>query len=481
MRHALVSTPRHLLLVDLHARSVSILESSRPEYYGLSWFPEGSDLVLSHSALDNNTLVDLLSYARSEVGYLSAGQWQSHSFLSAPHQITCLADGRIVSTNTGRNAVAILDPRRPGWFKEVRLSDPRWDRLSPTDPVGDHLNSVFARDDALYIVAHRFDKGSQIGVVSLETEELLSVEPVPGLTGLHNIWVQEDGRKICCHSEAGALVELKGGETLWRAGSSIYTRGLAAGADYVLIGESAKGVRETRQSSMTGLWVLDRRTWRAADYLLLGPYGAAHEVRLLDEPDDAHHGHPFMGLDKLLIRDERGQLERKKLDQAGQIFTALRRWSAFDFIFGSPEPTARGELRANAANLCLALQRGPAPSFDLGYQLQQMMSLSPSHVSVVVGYAGDGADTNMAALLLQSSGSAATLTLWRHDGRQWLAIKTILGGLPTSGRLLVKASPSHIELSIDASRVTTVSSHDLGVERCDTGLGIRWLGSTIQP
>lgn len=52
---ALVATVNYLLLVDLQTGAVNIIESNRPEYYGISWF-EGSDsLVLSHSGLSNDS------------------------------------------------------------------------------------------------------------------------------------------------------------------------------------------------------------------------------------------------------------------------------------------------------------------------------------------------------------------------------------------------------------------------------------------
>ncbi|MCA6109490.1 hypothetical protein [Bradyrhizobium cenepequi] len=126
MRYALVATASYLLLVDLVDRVTTPIEEHRREYYGISWFADGTDLVLSHSGLDNQTLVDMVTYAQSEVGWISAGALESGRFLSQPHQILCLTDGKVACTNTGRNAVTIIDLHKPGLFQEARISSSRW-------------------------------------------------------------------------------------------------------------------------------------------------------------------------------------------------------------------------------------------------------------------------------------------------------------------------------------------------------------------
>ena len=114
--YALVSTARFLLLVNISSGAVSVIEEGRPEYYGISWFPGQDNLVLSHSGLDNAKLVDINDYAQSEVGYLSRGSAETLPFLSATHQILCASDGRVLSTNTGRNCVTAIDLSCPARF-----------------------------------------------------------------------------------------------------------------------------------------------------------------------------------------------------------------------------------------------------------------------------------------------------------------------------------------------------------------------------
>ena len=138
---ALVATPRFLLLVDLESRRVSVIEDGRQEYYGITWRPGGDQLILSHSGLDNESLVDLESYALSEVGWISAGPLHSSRFLSQPHQILCGPDGRVICTNTGRNSVVVID-NGPADAKLCQLGRAGGPVIF-TDPGGSGLTYTF--------------------------------------------------------------------------------------------------------------------------------------------------------------------------------------------------------------------------------------------------------------------------------------------------------------------------------------------------
>ena len=335
--YALVSTTRALLLVELNAKRVVPLEWERGEYYGISWFPGGEDLVLTHSLLDNGRLVDVATYAQSEIGILSAGARQTQGFLSQPHQIVCGSDGRVICTNTGRNAVSVIDLKRPDIIQETRISAARWDRLDSEKLIGDHLNSVFEKNSVLYVVAHQYGKGSALATFSYPDMQLLGVERIKNRTGLHNIWVTEEGQRIACDSNLGSVIDLNSNATLWDSGCPIYSRGLAATSDFVLVGESQKSMRELRRASMSGLWLLDRKTWQPMDYFFLGPYGGVHDIRLLNVRDEAHHGHVFAGTAALLA-PERGRVvaeERIEVSQRRRL--AREVWRSFELVFGTPE------------------------------------------------------------------------------------------------------------------------------------------------
>ena len=103
MKYAIVATTGWLLLSDLQFRVVKPLELNRTEYYGISWFRDDDEIVLSHSSLSNADLIDFASYAQSEKGWLSHGIANSRLFLSLLHQVICTLDNRVLCASTGRN------------------------------------------------------------------------------------------------------------------------------------------------------------------------------------------------------------------------------------------------------------------------------------------------------------------------------------------------------------------------------------------
>ncbi|MDN6857386.1 hypothetical protein QO207_12395 [Pseudomonas sp. CAN2814] len=481
MRYALVSTVGYLLLVDLQSRSIRALEHERPEYYGISWFAGSSDLLLSHSGLDNATLLDLATYAQSEVGWISLAGRALSPCLSAPHQILCAPDGRVICTNTGRNVITVLDPAQPTHFQQAGISSARWDRLSLEQPLGDHLNSLFLHDGQLHVLAHRHRKGSALAVFSYPQLELSAVETLGARSGLHNIWITDQGQRISCHSEIGGLVDLDARAPLWQSGSSMYSRGLAACEDYVIVGESLKSERAERRSSLSGLWILDRHTWQAIDYLSLGPYGAVHEVRLLDVPDQAHHREPFAGLAALLEQESLGErLRAGHLRAAQAVHTMQQRWGEFEVLLGIAQPGADGARRAASDDLNLVLKSGAA---DLAFDYVLQPDAGQSHVGVVLDYRGSGGDTYMTTLLLHPrDAQRAVLTLWRQDGSQWQAADAPLhDALPLAGTLHAQLRDATLSLWLDGHPILQQPLEALDLPANAGPLGIRWLGCSVTP
>lgn len=478
MKYALVATTGYLLLVDLEKKTTVPIEGARKEYYGISWFPDCGDLVLSHTGLDNETLVDLKSYALSELGWISAGKRCSRKFLSAPHQIICASDGRVVCTNTGRNVISVIDLDKPGLYQEAGVSEARWDRLSKETLDGDHLNSVFQRGDRLHVIAHRFTKGAKLAEFSYPELELLRVESLGERTGLHNIWITPEGQRISCGSTTGSLIDLDADAALWEAASPVYTRGLAASKDYVLVGESQKSGRDLRRSSLSGLWILDRHTWAELDYICLGPYGCVNEVRLLDVPDEAHHGRTFAGLSRLLEQDMREAVAAERLRTARAGSELRKLWEGYSLIFGSPETLENGMQRANEDNLCLVVKKIEKAESEMSFTYELAPSPGQVHVSAVLNYHGTGGDDNMVALLLQPvTPSAARLSVWRHDGAEWICLENVsTGNLPLAGVCRVTVVKEQVMLSINDNKI-----HEFDLKTDCMNLGIRWLGAVVKP
>lgn len=477
---AVVATTGYLLLVEVHSRKVIPLENERTEYYGVSWFPGSKDFVLSHSGLDNVKLKDIQTYATSEVGFLSHGSFHSETFLSEPHQVLCASDGRVVCANTGRNAITVVDLAKPGHYQEKRLSSVRWDRLSLEEITGDHLNSVFEKDGHLYVIAHGHHNGSLLAVLTYPGLELVSLTPIERRTGLHNVWVSDEGQKIACHSNIGALIDLDTNDVLWEAGSPIYTRGLAVSSDVMLVGESQMTGRDLRRGSMSGLWVLERGTYKPLDYICLGPYGAVNEVRLLNVPDFAHHGHTFPSVSQLYERSLFNRNSEERLGAFQRSKKIQQNWAGVEQVYGVPKLLEDGGKEAILGNLCLIKQiEEPAePQRTLAFSYSLDTPSTDSHVAVVT-YQGSGGDTDMNALLIQPINDIeAGLVLWTNDGARWIPEPDVgISGLPYSGDVRVVASETGLEFYLNSKLLITVDAARLPY--LSGALGVRWIGSTI--
>lgn len=479
MRYAIVATTSWLLLVDLQSKQVHPLERNRPEYYGISWFPGDSRLVLSHSGLDNASLLDISAYSQSEKGWLSMGALSSRTFLSQPHQIICAPDGQVICANTGRNVISVYDFKTPKTLQETGVGQARWDRLFLDHTTGDHLNSVFLRDEMLYVVAHGHTHGSKIATFSYPGLDLISVQSLGSITGLHNVWVTPQGQKISCHSENGSVIDLDSQLPVWESGAAIYTRGLAATKDYVLIGESQKTGRDLRRSSLSGIWILSRNDWKAVDHIYLGPYGAVNEIRVLDEPDDAHHGHPFNDLGGLRLRNTYTELSQSRLSTSAAASAGATMWVGFTGVFGSPTVLENGAKNARSDQLCLVVKKNDqSKQLDFSYSLDEPFE---SHASAIVGYRGNGADKCMTAFLLKAFGNQSTLSLWKNEGNEWVCVPGVqLDKLPLVGKIRLVVSVDKATLYIDSKMVLECAAQMLGLSRCDFGLGIRWIGATVR-
>jgi hypothetical protein len=478
MRYVLVSTSSWLLLVDLQTRKCQPLESDRPDYYGISWFPAGDELVLTHSGLGGEDLVDITSYANSEKGWLTLGKLRSTPFLSAPHSITCAHDGRIVCANTGRNAITVYDFNKPNNFQEVKLSEPRWDRFNLDGVNGDHINSVFVKKERLYVLTHGLGLPSQLATFDYPDLNLLSVEKIKNRTGLHNIWITSEGQRISCHSNIGGLIDLDAQNTLWQSGSDVFTKGIAATDKCVIVGECEILSRAKRRTAIAGIWVIDKQNWKTIDYISLGPYGTVHDVRLLDVPDEAHHNYAFKNVGQLLEKDLLNDTSSARMKKALLFAQENQCWSGWNIILGS---TKVDEAGAGDRGINLVINEN-ARLGKLRFLYKLYTNRKESHFSIVTNYAGE-LDTNMIAILIEYGMKQNSISVWENGGKEWI-LKSKLSQIfrsPISSGMSVDISDHNLILKTDEGETFKYSSKEIGIDKFRPGIGLRWVNAFIKP
>lgn len=264
-----------------------MIEEGKGEYYGVSWFGDSPEIVLSHSNRQTNEFADFKDLVYSEIGVLSHGVRQSPRFLSQPHQILCLDSEHVLATNTGRNQLAAVNVR--DWsVRQLWLSEELWDRDEHFARVGAHVNSIDFVDGKIYVVEHNWERGATLAVVEWPSLTLLERRPIPA-RGAHNVWVRDNDYILVADTMRGALVEVVSGKTVWRSNDpQTLTRGLAATDGRLFVGSSQPASRGDRFSGPTGIWVVDLNDMKTLDYFWLGRFGAVHEIRVLDGPDFCH-------------------------------------------------------------------------------------------------------------------------------------------------------------------------------------------------
>lgn len=262
-------------------------------YFGITWTPDGSELILGHDPgqPDVND-VDPSLLLKRESGRLSIGNRYIPVPLTAPHGMTCIPDGRILIANTGRNALTVVDPI--GSFRHHWFDGYEWDRYSNDGEEGSHFNTVFWHEGLIYLLAHNHRRGSYVLILDDTTFDIKrKIES--SFRGCHNIWVKGEDI-LTLSSFTGELRSMMSGEAVWSSGDATsMVRGIAVGKDHILIGDSDRASRADRNFAGGGVYIVERATMKTVNFIDLGNNGGVCEVRLLDEADECHNLTPFSG------------------------------------------------------------------------------------------------------------------------------------------------------------------------------------------
>ncbi len=294
----LISTPLHLIMLDPATGKIIPVRSGDGYYYGIT--SKNGRIVLTHS---NGCLkyFSLRSHPRGTVNHLIQ-----------PHQVEWIDDHLLVA-NTGKNCLSLFDANgklcRDVYLNAIRSDDKGKNRL------GNHFNSVHRQGDKIYVVAHNYERPSEVWTLTWPNLDVVGTKTT-GAGWAHNIWLGEQGMVIC-DLKNSALHEVDSARTIWRAEQQPrMTRGLAVSKDFIFVGCSLHNPRLERYWKDGGVWVLDRASLRTLSRIDLPGLGDVHEIRLVGEADACHN-------DDILVLEDIASL--KSLSPIVQLAWQLRR------------------------------------------------------------------------------------------------------------------------------------------------------------
>ena len=126
---------------------------------------------------------------------------------------------------------------------------------------------------------------------------------------------------VICNTKNGNLYEIKTGEVIWQSEDKfLLTRGLAVYQNYIFVGCSTFSPRKQRYWNTSSIWIIDRKTLRTIDKIVLPGSGEIREIRIIGFPDECHN-------DQIITRNMIGSL--KQVDKLVDMAYWLRRQNSY--------------------------------------------------------------------------------------------------------------------------------------------------------
>lgn len=273
----LVATSHDVLLVNTSDASFRSFHSGYGLYYGITW--DTSSVYIAcrwypwytlTAKIERPRLITITSDRlpmQSTYPYCAGGL----------HQIL-MSDDALLCTCSREDSLLIR-------------SGGTWERWYPSPDHKHHgrdthhFNSVWIKDDLLYVVGHN-NGPSDIWVFTWPGRELVTKHRAGNR--IHNVWTH-DGDITFCNSRSGT-VETVRGEVL--ATPRGFPRGIAISDDECAVGVSTIASRRQRLRT-TGCLAIYDPDWREMTRIPLGTCGQILEVRRIDKRDHAHGPHEF--------------------------------------------------------------------------------------------------------------------------------------------------------------------------------------------
>jgi len=268
----LLSTPLQIILLDTDTQQTTLLRTGDGYYYGIT--SKDGAVVLTHTG-------GYMQYFRDGKSF------RTIDHLVQPHQVEWI-DGYLLVANTGKNCISIFD-ERGNLCRDVYLNDIEWDDKDK-GRSGNHFNSVHRVKDRVYVVAHNYERPSEVWELTWPELDVLGSKSGDAAWA-HNIWLGEWGM-VVCDSKNGSLYDLTFNSTIWHSGEeNALSRGMAVSDEYIFVGYSMLNERKDRYWKTGGVWIIERKTLKTIDKIILPGSGDVHEIRLVGFLDDCHNGH----------------------------------------------------------------------------------------------------------------------------------------------------------------------------------------------
>lgn len=203
------------------------------------------------------------------------------------HQIQWY-DGRLWVVSSGLNQVIIIDPPNKFTRWVPNPNRPPGRRKPGHDPRDwNHFNSIWFEKNRVYLVAHNYEWGSEVWEFTYPGRKLVKIHKQGFYS--HNV-CRIKGKLVNLSSTKAGRIKLGEKDEI----AFGFGRGLAVGKK-IFVGSSAfQKDREKRVGAKDGEILVYNQSLKLVKRISV-PYGDIREIRILDEPDLAHHGQPWTG------------------------------------------------------------------------------------------------------------------------------------------------------------------------------------------
>lgn len=265
----LVTTSKSLLLVTYSDKTnIKVLHEGYGLYYGITYsedyiYVAARKRMLTSSENSENENGVLLVFNKE---LILKEEICCHDFpLRDMHQIQYYS-GKIYITCSFDNMIAIYD-----------LKTKNWSQWFPNESVKfkdvNHFNSIFVKDDSLYLLAHNFGD-SMIYKFDTCNLQLVKQQIIIGKQA-HNIWMNDGDLYTCSSGEES--IKSTGGFVKVLSG---FLRGITFSSELCFVGSSEKVERKDRDMTDGKIFVLNK-SLEEIDSIILKKEGMVLDIKLL--------------------------------------------------------------------------------------------------------------------------------------------------------------------------------------------------------